>query len=247
MSYNGDNKSVDGSPNKDMPSTTTATTTTTTKLAASSDLQRIPTAPQQPPPVTARDEEDQKNALVPTTTTASEMLAPGIAMGPVKRRILMLSICLALFLAALDMTIVATALPTITAQLDATAAQYAWIGSSYTLASTAMSPLWAKASDIFGRKSIMMACNAIFMAGSLVAALAGSVEILIAGRTVQGVGGGGLLILVTILISDLFHIKDRAKYYGLTGLVFALASSVGPVLGGVFTSTIGWRWCCEFL
>ncbi|KAI8316646.1 Efflux pump dotC [Colletotrichum sp. SAR11_59] len=155
----------------------------------------------------------------------------------------MLALCLTLLLSALDITIIATALPTIVSTLHASAAQYAWVGSSYTLSSTASTPVWAKMSDIFGRKGTIMAAAATFMAGSLVAALAGSISVLIAGRTIQGLGGGGSLVLVTIVIGDLFRLEERAKYYGMTGIVYGIASAVGPVLGGVFTQTIGWRWC----
>ncbi|KAI1505188.1 major facilitator superfamily transporter [Biscogniauxia marginata] len=160
-----------------------------------------------------------------------------------RRRLAMFSMCLALFLSALDITIVATALPTIARTLGASAAEYAWIGSSYTLASTSSNPIWAKLSDIFGRKSILMISNGVFMAGSLVAALAQSPSMLIGGRVIQGLGSGGSLVLVTIIIGDMFELKERAKYYGLTGMVWAVASCVGPILGGVFTERIGWRWC----
>lgn len=143
------------------------------------------------------------------------------------------------------MTIVATALPTIASTLSANAAQYAWVGSAYTLASTSSVPIWAKFSEIFGRKPVILVANGAFMAGSLVAALAPTITALIGGRVLQGLGGGGILVLVTIIIGDLFELKERAKYYGLTALVYAVASAVGPILGGVFTQTIGWRWCCK--
>ncbi|KAH0422559.1 hypothetical protein CcaCcLH18_12760 [Colletotrichum camelliae] len=178
--------------------------------------------------------------LAPATTTASYIPPP---LPPWRRKAIMLALCLTLLLSALDITIIATALPTIASTLHASAAQYAWVGSSYTLSSTASTPVWAKMSDIFGRKGTIMAAAATFMAGSLVAALAGSISVLIAGRTIQGLGGGGSLVLVTIVIGDLFKLEERAKYYGMTGIVYGIASAVGPVLGGVFTQTIGWRWC----
>ncbi|TDZ54037.1 Efflux pump dotC [Colletotrichum trifolii] len=98
-------------------------------------------------------------------------------------------------------------------------------------------------SDIFGRKPTTMAAAATCLAGSLGAALAGSITVQIAGRTVQGLGGAGSLVLVTIVIGDLFKLEERAKYYGMTSIVFGVASAVGPILGGVFTQKIGWRWC----
>lgn len=168
-------------------------------------------------------------------------------MGTTRRRLVMLSLCLAQFLAAIDITIVATALPTIASSLHATSAQYTWVGSAYNLASTASTPLWAKLSDVVGRKTALLAANTLFLAGSLLAALANSILILIGGRCLQGIGGGGLMILNTIIISDIFPLEDRAKYYGLSAIVWAIASALGPMLGGVFTSTIGWRWCCKVL
>ncbi|KAK8034237.1 hypothetical protein PG993_009232 [Apiospora rasikravindrae] len=192
---------------------------------------------------TAAEPYDARGSKMNRTASTATIQYPGSHMRAFKRRVLMFSLCLALFLAALDITIVATALPTITRELGANAAEYSWIGSSYLLASTSSGPIWAKMSDIFGRKSALLAANLLFMAGSLIAALSRTVGMLIAGRAVQGLGGGGLTVLVSIVISDLFELKDRAKYYGMTGMVWAVAAALGPVLGGVFTQKLSWRWC----
>ncbi|CAI7614014.1 unnamed protein product [Penicillium pancosmium] len=164
-------------------------------------------------------------------------------MQPWQRRLIVLSLCMSLFLGALDITIISTALPSIAAHLGVTSREYAWIGSSYTLATTASTPVWVKISDICGRKPTIMAAVSIFMVGSLVSALARSSMSLIAGRVVQGLGGGGSIVLVTVIIGDIFALAERPKYYGITGIAFAMASAIGPVLGGVFTDSIGWRWC----
>jgi MFS family permease len=171
--------------------------------------------------------------------------APDLQMTTLQRRIVTFSLCAVQFVAALDITIIATALPTITSTLSASASEYAWIGSSYTLASTALTPIWAKMSDIFGLKPMLILSNSIFMAGSLIAALAVSPGMLIGGRALQGVGAGGILVLVSITVGFLFKLEDRAKYYGIVGMVWAVANALGPVLGGVFSQSVSWRWCCE--
>ncbi|KAF9870986.1 hypothetical protein CkaCkLH20_11658 [Colletotrichum karsti] len=201
---------------------------------------QTPETPQATTTETPRDVDAPLSNLDAVQTNAS-YIPP--TLSPWRRRAVMFALCMTLLLSALDITIIATALPTIASTLHASAAQYAWVGSSYTLSSTASTPVWAKMSDIFGRKGTIMAAAATFMAGSLVAALAGSISVLIAGRTIQGLGGGGSLVLVTIVIGDLFKLEERAKYYGMTGIVYGIASAVGPILGGVFTQTIGWRWC----
>ena len=121
--------------------------------------------------------------------------------------IIILALCMATFLAALDVAVITTALPYISKDLNASQTAYSWIGSAYLLTYSAISPFWAKCSDIFGRKQILLLANVIFFVGSLVCALANSTAMLIAGRAVQGAGGGGLIILVNITISDLFSMR----------------------------------------
>lgn len=157
--------------------------------------------------------------------------------------IIMFSLMMALFLAALDVTIITTALPTIAQHFKASTADYTWVGSSYLLANAASVPLWGKLSDIWGRKPMIIMANVIFMAGSLIAGICNTIGLLIGGRVIQGIGGGGLVILVNICVADLFSMRDRPKYYGFLGMVWAIASGVGPVVGGGFTEGVSWRWC----
>ena len=156
--------------------------------------------------------------------------------------VIMASLCASVFLAALDTTIITTALPTISEHFHSNAG-YTWIGSAYLLANAASTPSWGKFSDIWGRKPILLIAAAVFFLGSLLAAVSISVGMLITARAIQGIGGGGLIILVNICISDLFSMRNRGTYFGMIGMVWALASAIGPVLGGVFTEKVSWRWC----
>jgi MFS family permease len=153
----------------------------------------------------------------------------------------MLSLAIAVLLVALDITIVTTALPTIAEEFNS-ASGYTWVGSAYLIANSAATPIWGKVSDIFGRKPCLLITNAIFFVGSLIAALSVNMNMLIGARVIQGIGGGGLVILVNITISDLFAMRDRGAYFGIIGGVWALASSLGPIVGGLFTQKVNWRW-----
>ncbi|RSL88916.1 hypothetical protein CEP51_001519 [Fusarium floridanum] len=152
------------------------------------------------------------------------------------------SLLAALFLAALDVTIVATAIPTISEDLQSSSG-YVWIGASYVLANAACAPTWGTLSDIWGRKSILLATLIIFWVGSLLCGAAVNMTMLIVGRAVQGIGGGGVNTLVNICIGDLFSVRERGFYYGLVGAVWGVSSALGPVIGGVFAYRASWRWC----
>ncbi|KHN94245.1 multidrug resistance protein fnx1 [Metarhizium album ARSEF 1941] len=180
----------------------------------------------------------------PTPTTAANQphAEPEAQRTNVETFLIVLALCLALFLAALDMTIITTAIPTIAGTFDSSLG-YVWIGSAYLLGNAAFVPTWGKISDIFGRKPVLISAVVIFWIGSLLCAVSNSMGMLIAARAVQGVGGGGTVVLPNICISDLFSMRKRGMYFGILGGVWAIASAVGPVLGGVFTSAVSWRWC----
>lgn len=141
------------------------------------------------------------------------------------------SLMLTMLLAALDQTIVSTALPRITSELDGLS-QLSWVVTAYLLTSTASTPIWGKISDLYGRKIMLQAAIVIFLVGSALAGAAQSMSWLIITRGIQGLGGGGLMVLVMAVIADVIPPRERGRYTGLFGGVFALASVAGPLLGG---------------
>lgn len=151
------------------------------------------------------------------------------------------SLMLTMLLAALDQTIVSTALPRITSELDGLS-QLSWVVTAYLLTSTASTPIWGKISDLYGRKIMLQAAIVIFLVGSALAGAAQSMSWLIVTRGIQGLGGGGLMVLVMAVIADVIPPRERGRYTGLFGGVFALASVAGPLLGGFFVDTLSWRW-----
>ncbi|MFW7414023.1 MDR family MFS transporter [Demequina sp. SO4-18] len=151
----------------------------------------------------------------------------------------------AMLLAALYQTIFATALPTIVGELDGVD-RMLWVTTAYILAATITMPIYGKLGDLYGRKALFIGAILLFMAGSVVGGLAQGMDSLIVGRVIQGLGGGGLFVLAQAIIADVVPARERGRYMGVMGGVFAFATLTGPLLGGWFTESVGWRWVMWF-
>jgi EmrB/QacA subfamily drug resistance transporter len=160
---------------------------------------------------------------------------------PGKVRLVFLGVMLGMFLAALDQTIVSTALPTIVGDLGG-ANHLSWVVTAYLLSATATTPLWGKLGDLFGRKYVFVTCILIFLLGSALCGISQNMLQLILFRALQGLGGGGLMVLAMAVIADVVPPRDRGRYQGVVGAVFGVSSVVGPLLGGFLVDNLSWHW-----
>jgi EmrB/QacA subfamily drug resistance transporter len=179
-------------------------------------------------------------AVDPATVDPAAPPGPG-ALSPRQIRLVFGGLMLGMLLAALDQTIVSTALPTIVGDLGGLN-HLSWVVTSYLLASTVSTPLWGKLGDLYGRKRFFQAAIVIFLIGSALSGLSQNLNELIAFRALQGLGAGGLIVGAQAIIGDIVPPRERGRYTGLIGAVFAVSSVAGPLLGGFFTDGPGWRW-----
>ena len=166
----------------------------------------------------------------------------GAGLGGRDRALALAGVLAALLLSGLDQTIVATAGPEIQRSLGIPAGLYAWLTTSYLIASTVMLPIWGKLSDLYGRKPVLVAGVAVFLSGSLLAGLSPGTLVLLIARAVQGLGAACLFTSTLAVIGDLFPPPRRARYMGLIGGVMGISSVIGPLVGGVVTDALGWNW-----
>ena len=175
-----------------------------------------------------------------TTDTASHDRAPIELPHRVRMEILW-AVLLGIFLAALDQTIVGTALPKIVTELQGNDV-YVWAFTSYLLTATVSGPIYGKLSDIFGRRPIFIIGVSVFLLGSILCGISGTMWQFLLFRGVQGLGAGALFPIALAIIGDIFSPSERGKYQGFFGAVFGVSSLIGPAIGGIITDNFGWHW-----
>lgn len=178
---------------------------------------------------------------VSTSEAGTDPEARAAEVGPQRRNMIFLAVLLGMLLAALDQTIVATALPTVVADLGG-AGHQSWVVTSYLLASTIATAVVGKLGDLFGRKAVFCTSILFFLAGSVLCGMSSTMTMLVASRALQGIGGGAVMVTSMAVIGEVIPLRERGRYQGALGAVFGVTTVVGPLLGGFFTDHLSWRW-----
>ncbi|PGH03017.1 hypothetical protein GX51_04335 [Blastomyces parvus] len=191
---------------------------------------------------------DNNNNMDNTAATSSSSLSDNAAddakvFRPSARTwLVLMTLAVLTLMVALDGTSISVALPIIATQLKGTAIEAFWSGTAFLLCSTVFQPNFASFSNIFGRKPMILISLTLFFVGTLVAGLANNFTNMLVGRSIQGVGGGGLIALTEIVITDLIPLRERGTYFGILSAMWSLGSVTGPILGGGFSQNVSWRW-----
>lgn len=164
-----------------------------------------------------------------------------VELSKTKFFLVILALIISLIISSLDISIVATALPTISNQFHSKD-DYTWVITAYMLSKTSFQPMFGKFADIFGRRPVMIVVMIIFIGTSAICGAATNIDMLIIFRGIQGIGGGGIMAMTNIIISDIVPLRKRGMYMGISGAVFAFSSVIGPFVGGIFTDKLDWRW-----
>lgn len=189
----------------------------------------------------------QKNtASTPVAKGASsDAVESSVGIHGKQLALVFIALLLSMFTSSISETIAATALPTIVGDLGGVEL-IQWVSTAYVLAATIMMPIYGRLGDQIGRKKLLITALTIYTIGKIVCGVAPSMEVLILGRVISGLGGGGIMVLVSAIIADLVPARQRGKYLGVTGSVFAVSVVLGPLLGGFFVQVTGWRWLFAF-
>jgi MFS family permease len=194
------------------------------------------------PPQTTTEPVSSSSSSILSTTPKQDASA-AVPFKPTTRLVLAFAALAVLTLmVALDGTSISVALPTIADKLDGSALEAFWAGTSFLLAATVFQPSFASLSHIFGRMPMIMVAVTLFLAGVLMAALANDFSLLLVGRTIQGIGGGALIALTEIVVTDLVPMRYRGQWMGILAGMWALGSVSGPIIGGAFAQADAWRW-----